>query len=90
MPRRDRLHIPGACYHVIGRGLERRYIFEDSEDKRDFIARIGNNLLLMGSQCLAWAIMSNHYHLLVRADTQLMAQVLGGFAGNYNRHHMLQ
>jgi putative transposase len=91
MPRRGRLHIPGACYHVIGRGLERRYIFEDSEDKRDFLARFGNNLLLTGSQCLAWAIMSNHYHLLVRAGAQplakLMAPVLGGFAGNYNRRH---
>ena len=91
MPRRGRLHIPGACYHVIGRGLERRYIFEDSEDKRDFLARFGNNLSLTGSQCLAWAIMSNHYHLLVRASAQplvkLMAQVLGGFAGNYNRRH---
>lgn len=25
MPRRGRLHIPGAYYHVLSRGLERKY-----------------------------------------------------------------
>lgn len=53
------MHIPGACYHVIGRGLERRYIFEDAEDKRDFLSRFGRNLLLTGSQCLAAVAMSS-------------------------------
>ena len=91
MPRRGRLHIPGGCYHVIGRGLERRFIFEDPADKRDFLARFGSNLRRSGSQCLAWALMSNHYHFLIRAGSRplgkLMAPVLGGFAGYYNRRH---
>lgn len=91
MPRRGRLHIPGGCYHVIGRGLERRDIFDDTADKRDFLSRFGNSLRRNGAQCLAWAIMSNHYHFLIRTSAQplgrLMASVLGGFAGNYNRRH---
>ena len=41
---------------------------------------------------LAWTLMSNHYHFLIRVGVRhlakLMAPVLGGFAGNYNlRHH---
>ena len=91
MPRRGRLHIPGGCYHVLGRGLEQRYIFEDSADKRDFLSRFGKNLQQNNAQCLAWAIMSNHYHFLIRAGVRplgkLMAPVLGGFAGSYNRRH---
>ncbi|MBL4571845.1 MAG: transposase [Gammaproteobacteria bacterium] len=91
MPRRGRLHIPGGCYHVIGRGLERRYIFEDAVDKRDFLSRFGDNLRRSDAQCLAWAMMSNHYHLLIRIGVlplaKLMAPVLGGYAGNYNRRH---
>ena len=91
MPRRGRLNIPGGCYHVIGRGLERRYIFEDSVDKRDFLSRFGDNLRRNDAQCLAWTLISNHYHFLMRAGTQplgkLMAPVLGGFAGSYNRRH---
>ena len=42
-------------------------------------------------QCLAWAIMSNHYHLLMRVGAQplskLMSPLLGGYASNYNRRH---
>lgn len=91
MPRRGRLHIPGGCYHVMGRGLERRHIFEKPVDKKDFLSRFGENLQRQNAQCLAWAIMPNHYHLLIRAGTQplrkLMAPVLGGFAGGYNRRY---
>lgn len=91
MPRRGRLHIPGGIYHVIGRGLERRFIFEDVDDKEDFLSRLGENLSACQVQCLAWALMSNHYHFLLRVGCQplskLMAPVLGGFAGYYNRRH---
>jgi len=91
MPRRGRLHVIGGYYHVIGRGLERRYIFSEDEDKEDFLARLGENLNKSESQCLAWAIMSNHYHLLIRVGpnplSSLMSSLLGGFASGYNRRH---
>ena len=35
-----RLHIAGGCYHLMGRGLERRNIFDSDEDKEGFIARV--------------------------------------------------
>lgn len=91
MPRAGRLHIPGGCYHLIGRGLERRYIFEESADKKEFLARFGTSLQRNHAQCLAWVLMSNHYHFLIRAGSQplakLMAPVLGGYASYYNRRH---
>ena len=75
----------------MGRGLGRRFIFSDDEDKCDFLARLGENLQASGSQCLAWAIMSNHYHLLIRVGSRplsrLMSALLGGYAGYYNRRH---
>ena len=86
-----RLHIPGGCYHLIGRGLERRTIFEDKADKLEFLERLGSNLSKTQCQCLAWALMSNHYHLLVRVGpfplSKLMAPVLGGYGGYYNKRH---
>ncbi len=91
MPRRGRLHIPGGCYHVIGRGLERRYIFREQQDKQEFLERLGRCLSVSQSQCLAWALMSNHYHLLIRVGSQplanLMSPLLGGYGGYYNRRH---
>jgi REP element-mobilizing transposase RayT len=91
MPRLGRLHIPGGCYHVMGRGLERRRIFNADVDKQDFLFRLGEILERCGSLCLAWSVMSNHYHLLIRVGDQplakLMLPLLGGYAGCYNRRH---
>lgn len=91
MPRTGRLHIPGGCYHLIGRGLERRDLFIEPDDKQDFLSRFGKSVVKTRCQCLAWALMPNHYHLLVRAGplplSKLMAPVLGGFGSYYNRRH---
>ncbi|MEO0444251.1 MAG: transposase [Pseudomonadota bacterium] len=91
MPRLGRLHIPGGCYHVMGRGLERRRIFGSSEDKEDFLERLGSALAKVQAQCLAWAVMPNHYHLLVQVGTELlsylMSPLLSGYASAYNRRH---
>lgn len=91
MPRLGRLHIPGGCYHVMGRGLERRRVFDSESDKKDFLERLGSCLAESQSQCLAWSMMSNHYHLLIRVGSeplsQLISPLLGGYAGAYNRRH---
>lgn len=91
MPRIGRLHIPGGCYHVMGRGLERRCIFDGVDDKEDFLTRLGISLARIDARCLAWAVMSNHYHLLIKVDVQplskLMAPLLTGYAINYNFRH---
>lgn len=91
MPRIGRLHIPGGYYHVMGRGLERRRIFNHTDDKIDFLERLGQALAQTEGQCLAWAVMSNHYHLLIRVGVQplskLMSPLLGGYASSYNRRH---
>jgi REP element-mobilizing transposase RayT len=75
----------------MGRGLERRRIFYADADKQDFLARLGETLARSGSQCLAWSVMSNHYHLLIRVGDQplvkLMSPLLGGYAAHYNRRH---
>ncbi len=91
MPRTGRLHIPGGYYHIIGRGLERRNIFKQTVDKTDFLERLGIGLERVEAKCLAWVVMSNHYHLLVCNGNQplskLMGPILGGYASKYNRRH---
>ena len=91
MPRMGRLHVDGGCYHVIGRGLERRRIFATTGDKADFLERLEHGLLRTEISCLAWAMMPNHYHLLLQVNTlplsTLMQSLLGGYASHYNRRH---
>ena len=89
MPRTGRLHLDGGYYHVIGRGLERRRIFSGDDDKEDFLERLGIGLAQAKCQCLAFAVMSNHYHLLIRVSDKplslLMSKLLSGYATQYNR-----
>jgi hypothetical protein len=41
MPRQARLDAPGLLQHVMARGIERRDIFRDDEDRNSFLARLG-------------------------------------------------
>jgi len=91
MPRHGRLHIEGGYYHVMGRGLERRHIFSSNDDKLDFLERLGVALVQTDSECLAFAVMSNHYHLLIRVSSaplsRLMSKLLSGYATHYNHRN---
>ncbi|VAX00967.1 hypothetical protein MNBD_GAMMA21-1113 [hydrothermal vent metagenome] len=76
---------------MMGRGLERRNIFSNDEDKTDFLERLGIGLAQTQCQCLAFAMMSNHYHLLIRVEStplsRLMSKLLSGYATQYNRRN---
>ncbi len=41
MPRLARLDAPGVQHHVIIRGIDRRKIFRDRKDRKDFVERLG-------------------------------------------------
>ena len=91
MPRQPRLDAPGTVHHVMGRGIERTKIFRNDNDREDFIKRI-EQLCLNGSWIVyAWALLSNHFHLLVRTGNQAlsrnMRRLLTGYVINFNRRH---
>jgi putative transposase len=66
MSRKSRLDAPGALHHIIVRGIERRAIFRDDSDRDDFLNRLGGILCESQTICFVWALMSNHFHLLLR------------------------
>ena len=91
MPRQARLDAPGILHHVMVRGLERRAIFRDDADRRDFWARVGALVEATGLTVYAWALLPNHAHLLLRTGQQTLARcmrsLLTGYAGAFNRRH---
>jgi REP element-mobilizing transposase RayT len=91
MPRNSRIDAPGALHHVIARGINRRRVFDDDGDRERFVARLGELLLDSGTGCYAWALMPNHFHLLLRTGRQPLAKVmrrlLTGHAVTYNLRH---
>jgi putative transposase len=91
MPRKARLDAPGALHHIIVRGIERRKIFRDDEDRNNFLDRLEAVLKRTGTACYAWALIPNHFHLLLRSGdapiSQLMRCLLTGYAVGFNRRH---
>ena len=91
MPRQARLDVPGALHHVILRGIERQAIVRDDIDRAAFIERVGDILAATGTPCYAWALLSNHMHLLLRTGavplTTVMRRLLTGYAAAFNRRH---
>ena len=91
MPRQARIDAPGALHHIICRGIERRKIFFDDHDRNSFLTRLGTVLLKTSTQCFAWSLLPNHFHLLLRTGicpiAAVMERVLTGYAGDFNRRH---
>lgn len=48
MPRQVRIESPGALHHIVIRGIERKAIFEDDQDREDFLKRLSRLLQEMG------------------------------------------
>jgi putative transposase len=66
MPRNARIDIPGLLQHVIVRGIEKRPIFLDDQDREEFLARLSLLLKETSTDCFAWALLNSHFHLLVQ------------------------
>lgn len=91
MPRTARIDIPGLLHHVIVRGINRTDIFCGEDDKALFAERLAKLLVATDTDCLAWSLMTNHFHLLLRPRTTklavLMRRLLTGYAVVFNRRH---
>ena len=91
MPRTARLDAPGVLHHVMIRGIERRNIFRNNKDREDFIERLDILCPETGTDCYAWAFLSNHAHFLFRTGRQplsgLMRRLLTGYVIGFNRRH---
>jgi len=91
MPRQSRIDTPGALHHIICRGIEQRNIFEDDTDRDNFVKRLGTVLSETQTPCYAWALIPNHFHLLLRTGSApistVMRRLLTGYAVTFNHRH---
>ena len=91
MPRQARLDSPGTLHHVMIRGINKRRIVDDDQDRRDFVRRLGLLAEETRTPIYAWALMTNHAHLLLCSGAQglakFMRRLLTGYAVSYNLRH---
>jgi putative transposase len=86
--------IANGIYHVTARGNRLQPIYLDDDDQRLFLALVGKVARRHEWPCLAFCLMTNHYHLILRtpnADLSVgMHQLNGKYARWFNERHGLQ
>ena len=91
MPRQARLDAPGVLHHIMIRGIERRKIFINDRDRKDFLERLSKLLPQSETACYAWVFIPNHGHFLFRTGlaplVSIMRRLLTGYAVSFNRRH---
>jgi putative transposase len=75
----------------MARGIERRKLFRDDKDRKSFLDRLANILEETQTQCYAWALIPNHFHILLRTGTvplsKVMRKLMTGYAVTFNQRH---
>jgi REP element-mobilizing transposase RayT/predicted HTH domain antitoxin len=73
------------------RGIEKRRIVDDVADRKNFTKRMGELAAGTNTIIYAFALMTNHAHILLRSAeiglSGFMRRLLTGYAISYNRRH---
>lgn len=89
MPRKPRLFLPQATYHVYCRVARGEFVFDDPSEADSLVEAVRRIADLHHLKIFAWCLMGNHYHLVVRTDSiplwRTMQRLHGNVARRFNR-----
>jgi putative transposase len=83
MPRRPRVLVEGALYHVYCRFRSGLRVFAEPEDAEHFLGLLRDVKRRDGFEVLAWCLMPNHYHLAVRMGDVTLSRSFRRLQGNF-------
>ncbi|MGE5654158.1 MAG: transposase [Bacillota bacterium] len=86
MPRAPRYHVPGDFCHVIARGNHQEDIFRDESDYRYYLSLMDRYSARHDVKVHAYALMTNHIHLLVQEGSQPLGRFVQGVHQCYARY----
>lgn len=92
MPSRRVQFAKGEYYHIFNRGVGRGAIYRDDVDYMEFLRRLKQNAGRYDIRIIAYCLIPNHFHLLVRQDETASAGTMvqyisNGYAQWFNRRH---
>ena len=68
MSRKARVYNEGDYFHVMLRGINKQDIFYDDNDRERFLETIKRFSAETDVVIIAWCLMNNHVHILLKAD----------------------
>ena len=91
MARPLRIQFENAYYHVTCRGNARQTIFSSDADRSAFLDLLGRSSDIYQAEILAYVLMINHFHLLLKTPLGNLQEFMRHFnisyTGWYNRQH---
>jgi REP element-mobilizing transposase RayT len=89
MLRRPRVFVEGGIYHVYNRFARGADLFADPEEAIEFLEILRKARDRDGLTVFAWAMMSNHYHLAVRAGPVPLSRTMGYVQARFGQRYMI-
>ncbi len=86
MARKPRIEYEGAFYHVITRGNQRRRLFKGDDDFQKYISLLAFYKERYKYSLYAYALMSNHVHLLIETRQIPLSKILQGINQSYTMY----
>jgi putative transposase len=84
---RPRRQFDAGIYHLGSHGSDTRPLYVGDADRVDFLDRLSTTLWTRGIDVLAYALLGNHYHCLVRTPDARLSEALQRLHTEYSRHH---
>jgi REP-associated tyrosine transposase len=89
--RPQRIEPVGGTLHVTARGVRRHSIYSDDADRRMFIAFLAQSVYRSRWTCLAYCLMTNHFHLVLSLSAASLSRGMhrlnGTYARRFNERH---
>lgn len=86
MGREKRIEYKGAIYHVISKTVSSENAFTGEKDYKHFIKLTCNVFSKYQAMLLSFALMKNHYHLLLKTENANLSQIMHGINSKYAHH----
>ncbi len=83
MPRGARGICESGVYHVMLRGINRKNIFRDDEDRDRFINTLIKYKQISGYKIYGYCLMSNHVHLVIKEEKETISQAIKRIGVSY-------
>ena len=91
MPRAPRQQSESSFYHLYSRGSGRQIIYEDNDDRLEFLRCLAAALERSDTTLYAYCLMGNHYHMVVKSSFEGLARFAHDlncpYANYFNKRH---
>jgi REP-associated tyrosine transposase len=78
-----RSQLPNGVYHVTARGNRGHDIFTSGSDRKRFLELLAKNAHACRWRCIAYCLMTNHFHLIVATPEPNLSKGMHGLNGVY-------